>query len=959
MNDDIITLDGISFPITGQIVAAAASDFEAGIKVGKVSYDNRENAFFLVLNDFTGGFGSRYLDIREELGTYWFAGESSPETSYAGRVTLPLAQTYVSISNPPSAFDGNDSLSYASIERSAKYLFCLGSAVYSISTLGATPTKKDDPGTYTATSIISAVDSTEGESRLYVARDTDSDTLNTAAAAQSVRMSLDEGESWNNINSTTPEFNHYAPIQGVLGQVIAQDTVMVYQSGTFVYTKALTTTVAEDVNADGTANDVSIDSTTVTDQIITVPRYNWKVIPAVNPFPNRVVDGGPFDLAATTTTLLIPYVTVNGVVQDYSYGANYRPVGPEDPSGDEYSDDWFVDAGNIDIDHGEGNGSPNTFAFNMVRNANGGELTYAIEWVATIPEVTSTIPVEDLFFWDHKVLGVYGGNRLVFLVPASGDGLNIYTLPAGTYITSLAYTTIGSIQIGSDLHDMTPEVTVSSTVNADGTVNDVTSTTTTTSGQVVITPRLLDYHGWVVNGTYSVGPNYEQKIEEGEEPWNLVVEGDEQVLAAIEVDRELRFVGVAMAPWGESAVYLRAGNKLYVLDFFSRKIFPIEIGSGRPIIQAHMWNGVVIWTDGWEVGEYNPQSGTNRNLGLPSKWGIPPSLVGSSGPFQISDIQPYGKEMIAIMVDPDEPATVLYKYNGIGWAQMGAVMHGFFGVHGFMVTLPLAGTVFTGRSQAFIVVGANAVTGATSFGYWQFTLPALSHQPTVGLDTFGASGSRFYTGWIDGGFFDIDGTLLRMNIDAFFPTTSEKIMVEYRLNNDATAEEDATWTQLVDSTGVADVFDSATDTLYFPNATAPKAGIAYRTVQFRITFIRGSTATNSPELRALTLTHLKTPELRTQWSFNIDVDRMTANNTGSVTTFYIDGAVATVENVWGKLRDLWTNDHTLIPMTVPSALGTSETLYVKLTAIPLSLDDFRASVDGRGTVQIQLVEPVN
>ena len=49
-----------------------------------------------------------------------------------------------------------------------------------------------------------------------------------------------------------------------------------------------------------------------------------------------------------------------------------------------------------------------------------------------------------------------------------------------------------------------------------------------------------------------------------------------------------------------------------------------------------------------------------------------------------------------------------------------------------------------------------------------FRLPTLAHSPTPGVDPFGPSGARFYTGWEDGGFFDLYGTLLRINMDAFF-----------------------------------------------------------------------------------------------------------------------------------------------------------------------------------------------
>lgn len=446
-------------------------------------------------------------------------------------------------------------------------------------------------------------------------------------------------------------------------------------------------------------------------------------------------------------------------------------------------------------------------------------------------------------------------------------------------------------------------------------------------------------------------------IQAGQEPWNHFIEGDEQIIAAADDDHPLRFVGVMAAPWGEPAVYLRGGNKLWVLDFYSRKLFPVEIGCDKPLVASVMHEGIAVLTDGWNIYEFNPQSMTERDLSLPSKWGVPPNLQGEDGPYVITGLISYDKKLLAILVDPDAPNTLLYVHNGIGWHQMGARMDNFFANYGFRASFPVSGESFDNRSQAIIIPGSSAVSNG-QLGYWYFTLPQISQQPTVPLDEFGPSGARMYTGWTDGGFFDIDGTLLRLNIDAFFHNDDEQIIVEYRLNNDPTPEEEATWTQMVDETGVGSAFSSDVSALYFHNAVSPKAGAKFRTVQFRITFLRGSDDHSSPELRALTLVYLKTPELRTQWSFTIDVNRMIEHRTGDVETFDIDGETPTLENVFAKLRELWTNEHTLIPFTVPSALGEAETFYVKVVAMPLSFDDFRESVAGRGTVQIQLVEPV-
>lgn len=890
--DDIVTLGGQNFPINGKVTAAAVSDFEAGIKVGKVSYDNRENAFFLVLDDFTGGFGSRYLDIREELGTYWFASiDNAPETSYAGRVTLPLSQSYVSFPKP-TAFDGNVSVGYPAIERSRWYVFSLGGGIYTLATLGGTPILRHD-NTTPNVSIIAIADATEGEQRLYAG-------FNAGGTGGTPRVSFDDGETWSAIISKYIT-QTYPPIEGSVGDILKQDVVIQYQTG------------------------------------VTISTYTNPPITHVSP----------------------TYATFVGTNFNGVYFENYE-VGP-DAGGSE------VEEEQPDTRIAVPNYTVTVYPYQLNENETPRDLS---DLVTT---ATAYVPVEDLFAWDGKVLGQFDDNKLTFLVPGSGEGLAYFVIPPGNYAILGQNITVGSVQSGSTIHvyDNPPSIYFSPVKFNAGSYSAGSGYASVPSysggaqqtqerpDSYIVEPTFTTYDGYIVTQVESVGPDATKYyLDAGQEPWNHLIEGDEQIVAAADIERELRFIGVAAASWGEPAVYLRGGNRIYVLDFFSRKLFPVDIGANRPLIQGKMWQGAIVVTDGWNIYEYNPQAGTSRNIGLPSKWGIPPNLVGDSQAYQIIDIEAYDNELFAILVDVDDPATMLFKYNGLGWHQVGARMQNFFANHGFRVTFPLPGDLFTNRSQAFILPGTDHLTSPTGAGYWQFNLPTITHQPTVGLDTFGPSGARMHTGWIDGGFFDIDGTLLRLNIDAFFPSTSEKVVVEYRLDNDPTDEDTATWTQMVDSAGVADEFDSTTDALYFDNDTAPKAGIKFRTVQFRITLIRGSDATKSPEVRAFTLVYLKTPELRTQWTFQIDLNRMTEVDAGGVSTFYVDGSAATLYNVWNKLRELWTNEHVLLPFTVPSALGTSETLYVKLTAIPVTFDDFRTAVGGKGTIDIQLLEVV-
>src|SRR3990167_2314723 len=68
---DRIVVNGTTLLVESVVAGKSISEFTSGLKVGRATYDDRQHAFFLVLDDFSGGFGHRTLDVREELGTHW------------------------------------------------------------------------------------------------------------------------------------------------------------------------------------------------------------------------------------------------------------------------------------------------------------------------------------------------------------------------------------------------------------------------------------------------------------------------------------------------------------------------------------------------------------------------------------------------------------------------------------------------------------------------------------------------------------------------------------------------------------------------------------------------------------------------------------------------------------------------------------------------------------------------
>lgn len=431
------------------------------------------------------------------------------------------------------------------------------------------------------------------------------------------------------------------------------------------------------------------------------------------------------------------------------------------------------------------------------------------------------------------------------------------------------------------------------------------------------------------------------------EQWNVDDANDGEAITSLPGGR-IRFIGVAEAPWGEPAVYFTNGFNIYVLDFFRRTQHQINVGVDRPILAACMWNGEVTWTDGWNVMAYSPGSMTVRNIGFPRSNILPPSLRSTgTNIYLITSLLSSDDYLYATVASEVDNKTRLFCYNSLGWSQVGESMPIY---SEFVGQCSFPPHIMRPAARKLIVVGADNAD-SLNMRVYNFNLPTLHHVPSVGSDDFAASGASWITGWIDGGFNDINGTLLRLNIDAFNLSTTSKVGVEYQLDND----ESSVWTSMVDVNAAADYFDSTTSVLYF-SATVPKRGVEFRTVRFRITLYRGDTATDSPEVRALTMVYTKEPQLRTAWTFTIDVNRMIEESaTGSATTFYVDGVAATFANVWAKLRSLW-NEHSLLSLVIPNVEPNG--INVKITDMPVTFDDFRNAITGKGGIQIQVLEPV-
>lgn len=392
-----------------------------------------------------------------------------------------------------------------------------------------------------------------------------------------------------------------------------------------------------------------------------------------------------------------------------------------------------------------------------------------------------------------------------------------------------------------------------------------------------------------------------------------------------------RFVGAAEAPWGP-AIYVTNSRELFRLNFFARKAYKVDLGNAEPIRAQCMWGGMMYFSGGYNVIQYDPSRDSARMIGIPIKDGVPPSLHATTGDFLITALFPADKYLMAVLQNSSQTLTWLFVYNGSGWSALGQYNSSSWANFGFMAIYPSLGEPSARR----VVIPSAANAGSTTMTVITYKLP-MQQIPSVNVDDFEDGPMGFITSWMDLGFSDLDGVLYHMICDGFNLTATETVTVGYRLNND----ESIGFTPLIDpATGGVGVFNGTTRRLRFGGVE----GVQFRTVQFQVTLDRGATITKSPELADLTVVYNKKPDLRTSWQFEVDVSRLLSQNPGR-----------TFEDVYQEYVDHW-NTKTLLPFSVPNL---RTTMHVEMSAMPVTLDNFRDAVAGQGKITVTVLEPIS
>ncbi len=428
--------------------------------------------------------------------------------------------------------------------------------------------------------------------------------------------------------------------------------------------------------------------------------------------------------------------------------------------------------------------------------------------------------------------------------------------------------------------------------------------------------------------------------------WNYEVASD-AAFVWVPPPGPVQFIGGGTAPWGDPCIYLLAIGgagtlALYALDLFARKAVEVDVTGGTTIMDAVIWNGNIAVTDGYNIWLYGMETQQVRPISPPHRDGVPPCIAGGRHFMRLFGV---GDFLYANVIYPTDGTCQIWRYNGAGWSPYGPTISTFY-----CITIGLLApynSVYRAASRR-IVAAADTTLGTHSAPHYIWMdIPGHSDVPEYGTDSFSDGPLTVTLPWLDMGFHELDGALFWLKVHGYNLSATENIKVEYQLDY----AESGAWTQMVNAAGSNAVFTAHTDTLYFkPGTGSVKAGVQFRAVRLRFTLDRGSTATKTPELIGFVICYDKKPECRTAWGIKLDVDGMLTRPA----TYQIGGLNFTVARLWAWLKTLW-DTKPLLTLTIPNV--TTEML-VRIADMPLTIEDFRTQIKGRGFVDVQFLETV-
>lgn len=342
--------------------------------------------------------------------------------------------------------------------------------------------------------------------------------------------------------------------------------------------------------------------------------------------------------------------------------------------------------------------------------------------------------------------------------------------------------------------------------------------------------------------------------------WNIDDANDGEALW--HAQSVVRFLGTALhSTVNYAAMYFidYGDGRLYALAPDIRICTPVGIGDFHYLVNGVVWQGQVVVTNGWNIWLYSPGGGggseTVRDISLFGRQGVPDAV--RDGNYRITGLVDGGRELFAIaersaigtQVGKDTTiGFVIFVYNGAGWSTfvpkaeqaIATSNHGANPIAAVIDRYPIsvvsAQQQSTEISRALNILCQSHTDTANFVELHSHLLPRIGDVPEPEFDLFMSAAPdgdyiEFETGWFDGGFADIKGALFYAKLDMAKGDATLPVRIRYRLDDDETGA----YTTL--GTAIA----AGTTTMQFDASN--KAGVQFRTAQFRVGLKRTTTST--------------------------------------------------------------------------------------------------------------------
>ena len=177
--------------------------------------------------------------------------------------------------------------------------------------------------------------------------------------------------------------------------------------------------------------------------------------------------------------------------------------------------------------------------------------------------------------------------------------------------------------------------------------------------------------------------------------------------------------------------------------------------------------------------------------------------------------------------------------------------------------------------------------------YWM-TLPRDVNNPDqLTSQTYHAGTRDHEFPWFDAGESHVEKLALRVSLEVTGASSDETVLVTYALNNSSSF------------TTLGTITSNGLTTYTFPNSSTP-TGTLFRSIRFKLTLDRGSTSTNTPNVRQVEFHFMKT--LPTRYAFTTTVDLRQAEHAGKSREEMFENLRSAVES--GTLVEFTFRDRT-------------------------------------------------